>query len=130
MTTQAPVQFACIAKTSVAFLARHRHVDGTYAIPANTESISVKVTTEAGVVAYEGDIDPTAPNLWTELQTADSRWPIDANEGDDAGYNFVWISPLDAFPTQGHYRVEFTFTHTDETVTKLVYEGAARSTNE
>jgi hypothetical protein len=125
-------QFECIAGTSVVFLARHRHVDGTYAIPANTNSIHVKIEGDGGigVTVNNASLTPVGDYLFTELQTSDPRWPIDVNDDDDEhGYNFRYIAQPAAFPKQGHYRVEFKFTHNDGTVTKLAYEGPARSSS-
>lgn len=124
-------EFECIAGSSVAFLARHRHVDGTYAIPDNTSAIQVRVDGDGNIgKTLDGALAPVGSYLFTELQIADPRWPLDANDDDDEhGYNFRYVAPPAAFPRQGHYRVEFKFTHTDGTVTKLIYEGPARSSS-
>lgn len=124
-------QFECVAGTSVVFLARHRHVDGTYAIPANTTSVRVKVDGDGDIgTTLNADISPLGSSLFTELQTNDPRWPLDVNDDDiERGYNFRYIASGSAFPKQGFYRVEFKFTRTDGTVTKLVYEGPARSSS-
>jgi hypothetical protein len=124
-------QFECLAGTSVVFLARHRHVDGTYAISANTSTIHVRVTGDGDIgQTLDTDLTPIGSYLFTELQLDDPRWPLDVNDDDgEHGYNFKCVVSPVAFPRQGHYRVEFKFTHTDTTVTKLAYEGPARSSS-
>lgn len=123
--------FEAIAGASVAFLARHRHVDGNLATPSNTSAIQVRVVGDGAIgETLNTALTPVSTYVFATLQTADSRWPLDVNDDDDEqGYNFRYVAPPTAFPSQGHYRVEFKITHTDESVTKIVFEGPVRSSS-
>lgn len=121
-------QFECVSGCSVAFLARHKHVSGDLATIANTLSVHVLVVGDGEIgTTLNEDLDPDAV-IFDELQTDDDRWPIDVNDDDsEHGYNFLHVVGPDSFPATGFYRVVFTITDSDENVTKIIFEGPARS---
>lgn len=139
----APWPIDVFAGTTTTLLARHRHVDGTFAIPANTDIMRVVVkladaphTKTYDVSMTDGNTGWDATNergLFTELQGTpddpDPRWPLNCPTIDGEGFNFEWHLPASAFPSRGRYIVELTVTrnNTNADVSKTQWEGPARS---
>jgi hypothetical protein len=122
---QAVFQVGCEA----VLLAYIQGLNGAAAIAADFASIKLWVKGQRQTNPTKNNTDiPTS--AVTAVVTNDVRWEKNIHE-DNAGRNFEYVIPKDAFPSADHYRVEVTFTYAGAAGEKfkLIYEGPARSSN-
>lgn len=130
--TKAPYRMEGMARQTMAFLARVRHVSGALITTSNTSAVTVTIWNDrTGTTLAETPLTPLANYISNMLVTDDPRWRDDANDDDaDRGYNFEYRGGVSSFPEQAFYRVEFKFTDVAGEVTKNSFEGPMRSTSE
>lgn len=101
-------------------LARVLGPDGELIQQADLSSIVCDVENDAGTATLDATLTISAV-IFDALQT-DDRW-----QEDGTGFNFAYEVPASAFPAQGNYRIEFTFTPVSGEAFKVIFEGPAHS---
>lgn len=106
-------------------LARIQLPSGANATQASLSSITFKVSDNSGSNTATGTLvigTVIFDTLRGTTAVPDSRWTEDST-----GFNFAAELPASAFPVQGNYRIEFTFTPASGAAFPLIFEGPALS---
>lgn len=106
-----------------------RQANTQYANKTATTAIQGKVKRQGTTVAtFDAALTPIASYLADDLQTSDPGYACDTNDARTVrGFNFSWLIPASAFPSEGWYTVEVKFTDANG-VTRLVWSGPAYGT--
>ncbi|MBM4089561.1 MAG: hypothetical protein FJ276_09050 [Planctomycetes bacterium] len=106
-----------------------RQANTQYANTTDTTAIEAKVKRQGTAEpTFDGELTPVSDYLTDHMQTSDPGYSCDTNDARTVrGFNFSWLIPASALPSEGWYTVEVKFTDANG-ATRLLWSGPAYGT--